>query len=67
MAGSVSLGTTRALLAGGSLVIQAADSPRLAIYLGALAAAHLAQVLAGRRTDQVLLPAVACSAAWVCC
>ena len=29
-----------------------------AIYLGALLVAHLAQVLAGRRTDQVLLPAV---------
>ena len=28
------------------------------IYLGALLAAHVAQVLAGRRTDQVLLPAV---------
>ena len=31
----------------------------LGIYLGVLLAAHLAQVLAGRRTDQVLLPAVA--------
>jgi len=30
----------------------------LALYLGALFAAHAAQVLAGRRTDQVLLPAV---------
>jgi cell division protein FtsW (lipid II flippase) len=30
----------------------------LGIYLGALAVAHLAQVLAGRRSDQVLLPAV---------
>ena len=30
----------------------------LPIYLGALFLAHLAQVLAGRRTDQVLLPAV---------
>jgi cell division protein FtsW (lipid II flippase) len=28
----------------------------LAIYLGALGLAHLAQVLAGRRSDQVLLP-----------
>ncbi|MDP9483451.1 MAG: FtsW/RodA/SpoVE family cell cycle protein [Chloroflexota bacterium] len=58
MAGSVSLGTTRGLVADGKLVIQAADPARLAIYLGALAAAHVAQVLAGRRTDQVLLPAV---------
>ena len=30
----------------------------LAMYLGALLFAHLAQVVAGRRTDQVLLPAV---------
>jgi cell division protein FtsW (lipid II flippase) len=35
------------------------DARGLAIYLGALLVAHLAQVLAGRRTDQVLLPAVA--------
>jgi cell division protein FtsW (lipid II flippase) len=34
------------------------DPVALAIYLGALLAAHLAQVLAGRRTDQILLPAV---------
>ena len=34
------------------------DVTALAIYIGALFAAHLAQVLAGRRTDQVLLPAV---------
>jgi cell division protein FtsW (lipid II flippase) len=30
----------------------------MAIYLAALAGAHIAQVLAGRRTDQVLLPVV---------
>lgn len=30
----------------------------LAIYLGALALAHLAHILAGRRSDQVLLPVV---------
>ena len=30
----------------------------LAIYVGALLVAHLAQVIAGRRSDQVLLPAV---------
>jgi cell division protein FtsW (lipid II flippase) len=34
------------------------DPVALAIYIGALFVAHLAQVLAGRRTDQVLLPAV---------
>jgi cell division protein FtsW (lipid II flippase) len=58
VAGSISLGTTQALMADGKLVVQAANPGRLAVYLGALAAAHLAQVLAGRRTDQVLLPAV---------
>ncbi len=35
------------------------DAAGLLIYLGALLAAHAAQVLAGRRTDQVLLPTVA--------
>ncbi len=35
------------------------DPVGLLIYLGALLAAHAAQVLAGRRTDQVLLPTVA--------
>ena len=35
------------------------DVPGLAIYLGALAVAHLAQVLAGRRSDQILLPTMA--------
>jgi cell division protein FtsW (lipid II flippase) len=34
------------------------DPVALLIYLGALLLAHLAQVVAGRRTDQVLLPAV---------
>ena len=52
LAGSLSLGWERAgrpELAGGGL---------LAIYLGTLALVHLGQVLAGRRTDQVLLPVV---------
>jgi cell division protein FtsW (lipid II flippase) len=56
--GSVSLGATRAELADGSLRLGAARPGEIAIYLGALLAAHLAQVLAGRRTDQVLLPTV---------
>ena len=47
-----------ALGADGSPVLRPADAGRLAIYLGALLAAHVAQVLAGRRTDQVLLPTV---------
>jgi cell division protein FtsW (lipid II flippase) len=35
-----------------------AEPLHLLIYLGALFAVHVAQVLTGRRTDQVLLPAV---------
>jgi cell division protein FtsW (lipid II flippase) len=35
-----------------------ADARGLGIYLAALVLAHVAQVLAGRRTDQVLLPVV---------
>jgi cell division protein FtsW (lipid II flippase) len=58
IAGSVSLGATRANLAGDGLVVRAADPWRLILFLVALGSAHLAQVLAGRRTDQVLLPAV---------
>ena len=58
VAGSVSLGATRAVLADGTLVLAPADPFRLIVYLAALGCAHLAQVLAGRRTDQVLLPAV---------
>src|SRR5215203_1178198 len=53
VAGSLSLGTT----VNGRLML--ADPQGLAIYLGALLAAHAAQVLAGRRTDQIILPAVA--------
>ena len=34
------------------------DPEGLAIYIGALFAAHAAQVLAGRRTDQILLPTI---------
>ncbi len=56
--GSVSLGATRDWLDDGSLRLRAADPGQLVIYLAALFAAHLAEVLAGRRTDQVLLPAV---------
>jgi cell division protein FtsW (lipid II flippase) len=51
--GSLSLGTT---LTGRFGLY---DGRAVAIYLGALLAAHLAQVLAGRRTDHLLLPAVA--------
>ena len=63
--GSISLGATvraRDAAAEGTPlpdgVFAPADAPALAVYLGALFFAHLAQVLAGRRSDQVLLPAV---------
>jgi cell division protein FtsW (lipid II flippase) len=58
IAGSISLGATRTILADRTLVLAPAHPFRLLVYLLALGAAHLAQVLAGRRTDQVLLPAV---------
>jgi len=50
--GSLSLGMT---LTG---EIAPYEPRGLGIYLGALALAHLAQVIAGRRSDQVLLPVV---------
>ena len=50
--GGLSLGTTRT----GSLAL--AHPAGLATYLGALAAVHVALVLAGRRVDEVLLPTV---------
>jgi len=51
--GSVSLGATVTGTFGPY------DPWGLGIYFSALLGAHLAQVLAGRRTDQILLPAVA--------
>jgi cell division protein FtsW (lipid II flippase) len=48
--GSVSLSLT----VNGDVALY--DARGLAIYLGALGLAHLAQILAGRRSDQVLLP-----------
>ncbi|HYH93535.1 MAG TPA: FtsW/RodA/SpoVE family cell cycle protein [Candidatus Saccharimonadales bacterium] len=50
--GSLSLGMTRT----GEVTLH--QPAGLAIYLGALALAHLAQVVAGRRSDQILLPTV---------
>jgi len=64
IAGAVSLNATvvtRGLDPGAGLpsgAIALAGGPLLLVYLGALFLAHLAQVVAGRRTDQVLLPAV---------
>jgi cell division protein FtsW (lipid II flippase) len=51
--GSISLGAVRNETFG------LYDPWGLGIYLGTLLVAHLAQVLAGRRTDQILLPTVA--------
>ena len=66
IAGAASLGATQRLREAteAGRAIKALDlappDPRsLAVYLGALLLVHLVFVLAGRRTDQVLLPAVA--------
>ncbi len=64
-AGSVSLGVTQQLaaarLAGEAAPVPTfapADVAILVAYVGILFAAHIALVLAGRRTDQILLPTV---------
>lgn len=57
--GSVSLGLVQGTgEEGASSGLSPAEPFHLAVYLGVLAAAHVGQVLTGRRTDQVLLPAV---------
>jgi cell division protein FtsW (lipid II flippase) len=60
--GSLSLGSTDSWLGariGGSPARPTlADAGQLAIFLGALLSVHLAQVVTGRRTDELLLPAV---------
>ncbi|HET7027491.1 MAG TPA: FtsW/RodA/SpoVE family cell cycle protein [Candidatus Limnocylindrales bacterium] len=64
VAGSVSLGATERFEAAGAAVsgtgsaFALANPGQLVVYLGALLLAHLAQVVAGRRTDELLLPAV---------
>jgi cell division protein FtsW (lipid II flippase) len=65
LAGSVSLGATQreaaAQLAGSPKSVQLlapANVGILVVYLAALGLAHLILVLAGRRTDQILLPTV---------
>jgi cell division protein FtsW (lipid II flippase) len=63
--GSLSLGSTESWLASQvpgaatSPEVSLADALQLAVFLGIFAAIHIAQVVTGRRTDQVLLPAVA--------
>jgi cell division protein FtsW (lipid II flippase) len=56
--GSVSLSATAQVASGGPLSFSIADPGNLAVYLAVLVGVHVAQILAGRRTDQVLLPAV---------
>ena len=65
LVGSLSLGATlrlrAAMLAGedGPIeLLEPAAPGLLLVYLGALFAVHVALVVAGRRTDQILLPAV---------
>ncbi len=64
--GAASLGASQRLLearnAGATLAsldLAPQDPVALAVYLGAVALVHIAFLLAGRRIDQVLLPAVA--------
>jgi cell division protein FtsW (lipid II flippase) len=60
--GSVTLALTRRVAAGDGLVadpgLPLANPGALAVYLGVLFIAHATLVLTGRRTDEVLLPAV---------
>jgi cell division protein FtsW (lipid II flippase) len=60
--GSLSLGSTESWLAAragdGTAQAMLADRAQLLLFLGGLLAVHLAQVLTGRRTDEILLPAV---------
>ena len=58
--GSISLGLAQQTVAeGASTGLSPANPFHLAIYLAVVFGAHVAQVLTGRRTDQVLFPAVA--------
>jgi len=64
--GAASLGATQRVVAArtagetlASLDFTPPDPTALAVYLGAVALVHVAFIVAGRRTDQVLLPAVA--------
>jgi cell division protein FtsW (lipid II flippase) len=63
--GSVSLGATQRLAAArlaGDVshvnMLLPANAGILAAYVGALLAAHIALIVAGRRTDQILLPTI---------
>jgi cell division protein FtsW (lipid II flippase) len=66
LVGAASLGATQRLIEAGkageslaSLDFGAPDPVALVVYLGTIGLVHVAFILAGRRIDQVLLPAVA--------
>ena len=58
LVGSVSLALSQRAPDAPPAGLEPAEPFHLAVYVGVLLLAHVAQVLAGRRTDQVLLPAV---------
>jgi cell division protein FtsW (lipid II flippase) len=58
LVGSVSLALAQRAPDAPPAGLEPAEPFHLAVYVGVLLLAHVAQVLAGRRTDQVLLPAV---------
>ncbi len=58
LVGSISLSLAQRAPDAPSGGLEPAEPFHLTVYLGVLLLAHLAQVMAGRRTDQVLLPAV---------
>lgn len=58
LVGSVSLSLAQRAPGAPPGGLEPAEPFHLTVYLGVLLLAHLAQVMAGRRTDQVLLPAV---------
>ncbi|HTC85145.1 MAG TPA: FtsW/RodA/SpoVE family cell cycle protein [Candidatus Acidoferrum sp.] len=58
LVGSISLGATERVLGGHAPTLAPADPRALGAYLVVLLAVHVAMILSGRRTDQVLLPAV---------
>ncbi len=58
LTGSISLGATQRELAGQVPSWLPADAGQLLVYLGVLLAAHLALIVSGRRSDQILLPTV---------
>jgi len=58
LTGSISLGATQRELAGQVPSWLPAEAGQLAVYLGVVLVAHLALIVSGRRSDQILLPTV---------